>query len=661
LRYQPGLDLERSGTRFGATGINIRGIGGNRVGIQLDGIPMRDRFVIGAYSNAGRTLVETDRVKRIEVLHGPASVMYGSDALGGIVAITTWDPADLLMATDNPYRIGIRAGYQGVDDSWAGSAKGAWVTGGHGLLLAATVRDGHELDNNPTSESSPDDPQDWQTRDAMLRYTFDTSGGNRLRLTAEGFERDTETEIFSQLGYGRRFRNTTRLAGDDHDESSRFSVDYEFSGGGWAGGVLRVFHTRYETDQVSHEERAAAPVPVNIDRRFIYQQEHTGFAANLYREALAGSASHRIALGVQALRTDSTELRDGLQTHRETGETTNIILGESMPVRDFPDSRTQELSLFVQDEISWASWEIIPALRWDHYDLDPRPDDIFREDNPDFEAVSVKESRLTPRLGILYHINADWTAYGQYAQGFRAPPFEDANIGFHLPLFGYRAIPNPDLKSETSEGFEFGLRRVSRTASFSLSVFNTDYDDFIESRALIGVDPATGELLFQSRNIESARIKGLDLRYEQRLGQWWTPMENWSFKLAAFWSEGDNRETNQPLNSVSPPQAVFGLLWNSSDGVWDAGINFTVTAAKKSDDIDMTDGPRFATPSWRTIDLTAGWRPKENLEIRAGLFNVTGTRYWRWLDISNLVASDPMIPLLSRPGRNISVSARVEF
>jgi len=75
LKYEPGLEIETAGTRFGATGINIRGISGNRVAIEIDGVPARDQFAIGAYSNGGRVLVEPDRIKRVEVLYGPASVM----------------------------------------------------------------------------------------------------------------------------------------------------------------------------------------------------------------------------------------------------------------------------------------------------------------------------------------------------------------------------------------------------------------------------------------------------------------------------------------------------------------------------------------------------------------------------------------------------------
>ncbi len=87
IRYEPGLKTQTSGTRSGVSGVNIRGIGGNRVAIEVDGVPVRDQFAIGSYSNGGRSLIETDRIKRLEILHGPASTLYGSDVLGGVMAL----------------------------------------------------------------------------------------------------------------------------------------------------------------------------------------------------------------------------------------------------------------------------------------------------------------------------------------------------------------------------------------------------------------------------------------------------------------------------------------------------------------------------------------------------------------------------------------------
>jgi len=662
LKYEPGLEVETAGTRFGASSINIRGISGNRVRIEVDGVPVRGQFAIGAYSNGSRGLVEPDRIKRVEVLYGPASVIYGSNAMGGVMAVTTWDPSDLLAGSDNPGWLGLRGGYQGANDSWVGSGVGAWGEGPHGMLAAATYREGHQLDNQAPA-GTPADPQDWHSSDYMFRYTFDTTSGNRLRFTADRSERDANTSINSLLGYGPRFRTTTSMSGDDHDESQRISLDYDFSAGNWQQGNVRVFKVEHDTDQWTFEERAKAPQPVKIERQFLYGQDLSGMDFIVFRELEWGRSRHRVGFGAEWLRTDIRELRDGLQTSLVDGSSTNVILGESMPVRDFPKSRTDEYGLWIQDEISFADgrWEVIPALRWDQYDLKPEPDSMWLEDNPDSEVVPVNESQVTPRLGVLFNISATWNLYGQYSEGFRAPPFEDANLGLNIPLFGFRAIPNPDLKSETSQGFEFGFRRFTSSSKFSLALFHTDFDDFIESRVLVGRDPESGDLIFQSRNIDEARIQGVDLRFDQELSLWSDALDGWVLNLAALWSDGGNRQSGEPLNSISPPQAVLGVSWYSPGGAWDLAVTGTFTSRKKTDDIDETDGERFATPSWVQLDLSAGWRPLDWIEVRAGIFNLFDETYWRWLDVSNMEADDPMIPLLSRPGRNFSLTARLAF
>lgn len=658
FRYTPGIDVAQDGTRFGSTSVNINGIGGNRVLIELDGVPVRDQFAIGAYSNAGRDLLETDRIKRVEVLRGPASAMYGSDAIGGVIAIATWDPDDLLRRSDGDFYAGIRGGYQGSDSSHYVTAQSAFSGGNHGLLLSATRRKGNETDH---AASSADDTQNWDSTDAMLRYRYDTSGGNAVHATISGLERDTTTTINSLLGYGRRFRNTTALAGDDSDHSTRTSVDFEFTTPGGYRGQVSAFHSQDRTHQFTSETRALASPAVDIYREFHYRQENTGVIFDAFREWAGSLARHRLGIGAQWQQTRTSELRDGRQTDLESGDSSNTILGEDFPVRDFPDSSSDEFGLFIQDEIEFGRLEIIPALRWDSYDLSPSADDIFREDNPDTAVVAIEDSRLTPRIGILYDAGENWTVYGQVSEGFRAPPFDDVNIGFDIPLFGYRALPNPDLKSETSRGFELGIRRIESDSSFDLSMFETDYDDFIESRALVGIDPVTGDLLFQSRNIDRARIHGANLNWEAGLGSWNDALQDWRFSLSAFWADGENRVSGEPLNSIAPPQAVTAIGWHPLGGRWAAYLHATFTSSKSAGEIDESDGKRFATPGWTTFDVTATWNPRPDLQFRLGVFNLADRTYWRWLDVAGLEADDPMIPLLSRPGRNLSVSARFEF
>jgi hemoglobin/transferrin/lactoferrin receptor protein len=658
VRYEPGVDSETSGTRFGMGGFNIRGIGGNRVALLVDGVPVRRGFAVGSYSNAGRALLDSDRIKRLEILHGPASSLYGSDAIGGVMSFTTWDPADLLSRSGGNY-LGLRGGYRSSNDSWVGSALGAVGSDPHGLLFSATLREGHEKESNAVSATELD-PQDWDSSSYSARYTFNTSSDNLLRLSAEQFKQDTATNVISVLGQG-RFRSTTELLGDDRDETTQMLADYTFSTDRIDQGVVRVFRTDSETRQLTLEERAKSTVPTRYRRYFQYETELTGAQLDLFTTLETDTTTHLLGTGVSYLHTWVSELRDGYQQNMQTGEISHEVLGEQMPVRDFPNSTTEEWGVYLQDEISLAGgrWEVIPALRYDNYSLDPEADPIYLEDYPDTPLVSVDDSRFSPRLAALVHLGEEWNLYGQYSQGFRAPPVEDVNIGFDISLFRFKAIPNPDLQSETSSGYELGIRRFSAAQRFSLTWFDTSYDDFIESRVLIGVDPDSGYLLFQSRNINQARIYGIDLRFDQDLGAWTESLKNWTLRAAGYWSRGRNEDNNQPLNSVSPPQAVIGLQWRSENGDWETAVNGTFTA--RQDEIDETARDRFATPSYAILDLTAGWRINRRLSLRGGVFNLTDETYWRWSDVSELPVNDPMIPLLSQPGRNFTLTARFEF
>ncbi len=660
LRYQPAINVERSGTRFGFSGINIRGIGGNRVAIEVDGIPVREQFAVGSFSNAGRDLLESRLIRRVEILNGPASTLYGSNAIGGVVSITTWDAYSLLEGSPHDWYADISTSYHGEDSGKTVSAIVATEQSQLGVVAAATRRSGRQLDNRASSQFA-DDLQDRDSINGHLRLDWQQANGNRFRLLFDHFSRDTDTNVQSLLGLG-RFRSTTTLLTDDQDDQNSVSLGYEFGSVlGFESGRIQAYYQDSDTLQRTSETRGLANPPLQLQRDFRYQLQTAGAELNLVRQFEFGLTQHQLGVGFEYRYSQSDELRDGSQTSLDSGLTTNQVLGEVFPVRDFPVSDVTEWGFYLHDEIRLGNtrWSLIPGLRVDHYSLKPKPDAIYLEDNPLSPVVSLSESAVSPKLGVLYQLNDHWSGFAQYARGFRAPPFEDANIGLDIPLFGIRAIPNPDLQSETSDGFELGLRRWGRHGQFSVSGFFTDYDNFIESRARIGFDPVTSTLLFQSRNLERARIYGAELSWSQALEAWHPVLRGWQLQLAAFWSRGENADNNQPLNSIAPPQAVVGLQWQSNNGRWYTGLTGTFT--RRQTRIDETSGPRFETPGSGVLDWLWGWRANDWLQLRGGVFNVTNKRYWRWLDVAAFTPDDPVIQVLSRPGRHLAINLSIEL
>jgi hemoglobin/transferrin/lactoferrin receptor protein len=656
FRYTPGIDTTGAGTRFGSDGLVIRGVAGNRVAMLIDGMPVSDQFAVGNFSNAPRDLLDMQLTERIEVLHGPSSSLYGSSALGGVANFLTPDPADFQVAQSTS-GIRLAQGYAGDDNSLISTA-GAASSGEHLSALAmVSIRRGQEYD---AAASSNPDQQDVERESGLAKLIYEDDAGNRWRGTYYAYRDDVDTDIESLPGSG-RFRATTRLHGDDHVDFDLYSGQYEMADNRWfESGVVRAYYGSTDVRQNTIDERNAADPPVQIDRQFNFSQDTTGLGMDLLRSFHTGTVVHRIGVGGEWQQQDLEESRNANEINLDTGQISNTVLGETFPVRDFPRSKTRDVGAYIHDEMQLGRVTAIAALRYDHYLLDPRPDAVYQEDNPDTEPVDISVGEFSPKLGLVAPLArsdaGSLDGWVQYAHGFRAPSFEDANIGLDIPLFNIRAIPNPDLKPETSDGVEAGLRWRGTSAGVNLTGFYTRYDEFIESKVRLGLDPDSGRILFQSQNIDSARIYGAELGSEFSLQRW---LPGINLRAAAYWARGDNRKDDQPLNSVGPAQAVIAVDWSSTDTR--NRITLAGTFTERYSRQDESRGELFEAPGYACFDLFFDRRIGQRLRLRAGIENLFDKTYWRWANVRGLGPDDPLVPLLSEPGRNIALNAAMNF
>ncbi len=654
IRYTPGISVASADSRFGETEITIRGLSGNRVASLIDGVPIPDQFDVGSFSNAGQDFLVADAVSRVEILRGPASTLFGNDALGGVFAVVTRDPQEYLLG--NPFHLGGSATWSGRDDS--STLNGSIALGGElgpGAMdgvVHLSRKDGHEIDRSAVDEP---DAQDRTQKSLFLKTGYTLPSGNRIRLDGSLFEEQVETDMVSVLGTGRQFRNTTSLTGDD--ERRRYSVtlgyDFDVERTWLDGGRANIYWQDVSVEQNTADLRA--PIDTLNERYFRYDTETIGVALDLESTFATRRTEHRIAWGLSYETSDVEEQRDGRSHNLLTGTTSNWLLGEVMPVRDFPNSTVEEFALYVHDEITMGRFTLIPGLRYQSYDLDARIDPIFSEDNPDTAVVDANESSLAPKLGAIWRFDSASEAYFQYAHGFRAPPFEDLNIGFNIPLFGYQAIPNPDLEPETSDGIELGYRYRGDRMRWSVAAFGADYDNLIETKVNLGRDPDTGNLIFQSQNIDQARVYGAEFTFSYSFDQW---VSGLSLDAAASITRGDNETTDEPLNTVDPAELITSLVFEPNDR-WRLGMVVTAVAAK--DRVDESVTGQITTDGYAILDLTASWRISRNIRLDAGLFNAFDKTYWQWSSVRNRTENDPMIDYLSAPGRYGSVALRVNL
>ncbi len=647
FRYIPGVDYEAAGTRFGTEGINIRGIGGNRVAILVDGVPLSDQFDTGSFSNATRDFIDAGLVQSIEVLHGPASALYGSSAIGGVVAVRTPDPSDIIHSEHSG---GDFLGtWRAADNSMHGQAMFAFGDKSLGVLAGYSWRDGQEIE----SAAGPKDidTRNYDRQTALLKLVADDQWGRTWRASVVHQDSNVTSDMNSLLGAG-RFRTTTALEGDDSNTMDVVNFAYEFgSPEGWIdSGVIRAFYEVASVQQLTLDERATARTPVSIDRYFSYDQDISGVEVNIWKNFSGETFGQRLGFGLEYRDRVTEEYRDGLSTDLATGDQTKVLLGEVFPLRDFPISRTKEMAAFIEDTISFGDWKLIAAARADRFDLSPDVDAMYLEDYPSYELVSLSESDLSPKLGLIYAITPGTDLYAQYSHGFRAPPYSDANISLEMPFFGYRAIPNPELKSESSDGFEVGIRWQGLQSSARLSAFRTSYDDFIESKINLGVDPVTGLTMFQSQNIGKTEIQGIEGGWSSRFGKG----EALGFDGSAYYARGDNKDTGQALNSVGPAQGVMGLSWFSPNENSQLRLKATFTDAY--DRRDESGGAVFKPAGHAIFDLFMTQRIGDHAIVRAGLHNLTDSSYWNWSDVRGLAPDDPLLPFLAQAGRSASLS-----
>jgi hemoglobin/transferrin/lactoferrin receptor protein len=663
--FEPGLSARNEPGRFGLESIAIRGIGGNRVAIELDGVPIGKSYAVGSFASAGRSLPDFALLERLEILRGPASALYGSDALGGVVSASTWRPRQWLSRTSEPSALSTRAGIDSLDESYSAGVQGAAAGERIAVLVGLEHRSGRERELAGASEANP---RSYDSDSATLRASVGT-GDTPLEFGLSFDRLRQETDLVALRGLPGRFATTTSVLGDDSSRRVSAFVAKSFGAADHALGevTLRGYFLRNDTLQATYEQRRAAPPrqpsALAIEREFALRQYISGIDASIAREFAAAGFEHRIVWGLDANRGRVREQRDGQQRALASGAVTQTILGEVFPLRDFPITDTSETGAFVENELTrpGARWTLRLGARYDDYRLDPRTDDVWVADNPTLPAVSVRHHAWSPRVGATWEIASQVRVFGQYSHGFRSPPFEDVNIGLDLPSVGVRALPNPQLRPEKSDGFELGLRMQRDGLWGTISAFDTRYRNLIDSRVNLGRDPVSGLTLFQSQNRARARIYGAEANLRGELGEWLPALEGWTARLGGSWLRGVDTSRDVPLNTVDPAKFTLGLRYRAAPDLPAIEARLTSVGGKRDVEQPTTGAPLYVTGGFATLDLLGEIKLGARGTLRVSLSNVFDRHYAEWADVRGRTIDDPLLPFYFSGGRSFALGLDWRF
>jgi hemoglobin/transferrin/lactoferrin receptor protein len=411
------------------------------------------------------------------------------------------------------------------------------------------------------------------------------------------------------------------------------------------------FAQQSDTDQIVDEVRApAGPTPmVNRNGTLAYTQDTVGGTA-LGRKALSTGAQTLLTFGGSYKHHVFDMLRDRVDTNALTGAVvppTNLIL----PTKYFPKSDVGEGGLFTQAEMRLGRLMLVPGVRYDHFSVNADANDQVFLATGSPTPADFSAGAISSKVGASVRVTNALTLHAQYAGGFRAPPYSAINSGFTNLQGGYTSIPNTDLKPETSDNVETGVRLSAGRVSVGVTAFSNHYDNFIDQAAR-GVNPATGLLEFQYQNISKVEIHGIELQGEAYL----TPAWRLRASYAAIRGNDVSGTADVPLNSIAPDQGVVGLEFAPPVNRW--GTEVSVRAAH-GQSVERAGSGMFAPEAYGVVDVTGWVALAHNLTLRGGVLNLADAKYFEWANVRGRPATDPTIDRYSSPG--ISALASLSY
>lgn len=655
VRNEPGVSVGNQNARAGFTNYVIRGIGGNRVVIMSDGVRVPD--FPGSNAGAGnytRDFVDLEIVKQVEIVRGPASALYGSDALGGVVAYTTKDPTDFLVPGGKNHYASLKGAYSGYDNQFAETFTGAYRAGNVEFLGMYTRRDGGAM--QPAYSTLATNPTTWGENNFMGKLVFQPTPNDTIRLVGEYYQNRQNTEVLSNVGdFPSLFAKVYDEWASDNTQRSRVNAQWVHDAP--VGFVDRIDMLAYFTQLIRQEDtmtlRGASNSVIPSNYRFSsfwFTQSIYGAELQMNTNARLYDLSNYFTYGLSFSYTTTSRPRNRQQVSLTTGIATQTVGGETYPNKNFPDTNTVQAGAYLQDEITAGRLTVTPAVRVDYYGLTPNPDADFWRSSGAVSLLPTASSywSASPKLGLLYRMTDDYSGFFQYARGFRAPPYDNANFAYNNAAFFYQILPNANLMPEISDGFEIGARgRYREGSSWQLSGFYNLYNNFIDTVVVGMLGPITQ---FQYVNLSNVTIWGFEARGELRIRPEWSVLGYFAY------AHGYDTQTGVPVDSVDPWKASARLRYGYQQGL---GAQIIGTLVGTHDQV--SNPTYFQAPGYFTLDATVSYNFNDRVKINAGAFNITNAKYWNAQDVIGVAATSNQLDRYAQPGRYFGANMTMKW
>ena len=662
VMYEFGVSVPSDNNRRGHAGINIRGIDGNRILMMVDGVRIPESYAGGGSNGAisGRDMVESDTLKQVDIVKGPYSALYGSDALGGVVNMVTLSPSDFVDAGKRGY-FGLKHSYRGRDRSHGVTATVAGFHENAEGLLMLTRRQGHETENmgSDTSYSTARTATNPQKNNAYNILAKGNIGNERHRLETlyEQYYHANDTVLANGLGSQSRGPVTIATSESnarDRIRRQRIEAGYRYTG---EGRLKEANLTAYQ--QKLHTEDDAVDVSITRmgARQLGNSTRYSDYGFNQTIRGLNGrsvwefdgAVKQTVVAGAEYKHTETARPRDSLTVDNLTGAVSKVYAGSTYPNKTFPDSKRKTFSVYAQDSLTFGNGIVLtPALRYEKDKLNTSTDQAYLNANPSGTATRFSDSAFTPSLRLSVPMGEQFTSFATYSQGFRTPPFDSATMAFANTTYGYAVIPNANLKSERSNSFELGMKFKNERTRAQVTAFYNRYRNFID-RTEVGTASIGGRpiIQYQYQNLDHVKTYGAEASAAYKF------LPGWQVSGSIAWMRGKQQD-GTPLDSAYPLNGVLGVDYAQEKWGGDTKLRWSKKHSRVSSD------SIFQAPGYGVWDVGAWYKPSKNVEIGANIYNIGNKKYWQHADVAGMSRSSVM-DLYTETGRNFAATVQLKF
>jgi len=578
LQYIPGVTRQSDGG-LASTPI-IRGLSRERAPILIDGNP----FVGGRIRSY--TLVDPFQIERIEVVKGPASAFWGSDAVSGLVNVVT-------RKAENGYgkemKIGasLYGGFQSVADFYRGRVELEGRGNGFDFLIGGGLRD---AGNTMTPEGEIENSQ-FESTNVDFNIGYSWAANHRLEVSGKYFQNEN-VGFPGGLGAPGPPRVTRRF-----DPDTQTGINIAYDGTSVSEKIESIGARIFFKDQNLHIDQVTLipfPMTTNVNRRIAVMLDvDVPFMGGKFFATLRQKNNAKLTIGADFLREHriGTHRDLNIQIFNPMGNMVNEINRPFTQIQ--PDSYSTSAGLFAIEELILSDKvNLLIAARLDYvrtsiedgpFDI-PAIAEIYNSDN-----TSDNDLAISGNLGLKYHATDELTFTANLANSFRGT---DLFSKYHFTAVGQGfLVPNPDLDPERGVFYELGSKYKTGLLSLEVNFFQNFLNDLFVPADLTFNDAPS----IQFQNIGEARLTGFEWDARVKIGTLS------SVFVSGATINGTNQITDNPLPSIPATQLWAGVHYRDNNNKFYVQPELLIVA-EQSDPAPN----EIETPGYAIFNIKAG-------------------------------------------------------